>query len=142
MKRTLIASLVTLGITSASFSATAGLTLCSQHYAHKIDVFCGGVKSPAPIPASGSSTACASLFGTTDLPWLSIRTIIFGGKTTATCIFKNGSLALGSAVLTIKGNSGELTNLQYNPTQLNVQITPNTDQFFSEIKVLISTDLH
>lgn len=136
----LLATTFTLSIAHAS----GGLTLCSENYPHKVDVFCGGVKSPAPIPASSANKqACASLQGVSTLPWSAIKGLIFQGKSTATCDFKNGSVWIGSAVLTISNDNtqGTLTNVQHDAT-LNVEITPDIDKAAETIGVLLKPVAH
>lgn len=129
-----------LGFSIIPFQVHAGLTLCSQNVPNKIDIVCNGVKSPAPIPASASITSCASLMGISNLPWISIRALIFKGKTTATCLFNMNNTTLGSAVLTIASNNstGTLSNVTYDPTQYTVNIDPGVDQASGQIKVLIT----
>src|SRR5579862_6993469 len=114
MEKFLLAAAVITSISIAPLTTQAsnGLTLCSQNYPNQIDVVCDGNLSPAPIPASSTKTACASLFGSTVLPWSGIQSVVFGGKSSATCVFKDHNTTLGSGLLSINGDSGKLTNVK------------------------------
>jgi hypothetical protein len=140
MEKFLLAAVVAASISIVPFTTQAssnGLTLCSKDYPHQIDVICDGTVSPAPIPASENKTACASLFGSTLLPWSGIQGVIFGGKSSATCVFKDRDFVLGSGLLSIKGDTGKLNNLSIAP-KISVFINPNNEQYDPKISVLIS----
>lgn len=124
-----------------SMNAIAGLTLCSINYPRQINIYCAGSASPspAPIPPSPGKAACATLFGQQDLPWIAIQATIFGGKSQARCIFKDGNKRIGRAKLTIAPGSlqGKVTRLK-TAAGYSVHIAPSVGKFYKEVKATIT----
>ena len=139
MKKILLITVMTANLSLASLTANAsanGLSLCSENYPHQINIFCNGKQSPA-IPASKQTKSCANLFGSSVLPWTAIQSVIFNGKSSATCVFKDQQTILGSGLLSINKDSGALTHVVTDPT-IKVTITPNDDKFHPQMSILIS----